>query len=72
MPGQASLECHLRRVPHYLVGGLLKSTVVYQITLNVRPLAELQAHKTEDGGAAVEHLKTHRGMPLPALLEESR
>ena len=60
-PGQASLERHLRRKPHYLVGGALKSTVAYLLMLDLRPLAELREHKPEDGSAPVEHLKTHRG-----------
>ncbi len=60
-PGQVSLERHLRREPHYLVGRVLESTVAYLLTLDLRPLTELRAHKPEDGGAPVEHLKTQRG-----------
>lgn len=61
VPGQASIERHLRREPHYLVGGLLKSTVAYLLNLDLKPLAELRAHKPEDGGVPVKHLKTHKG-----------
>ena len=44
-----------------MMSGVLKSTVAYLLTLKLRPLAELRAHKPKDGGAAVEHLKIHRG-----------
>ena len=61
VPGRMSVERHLRRHPHSLLSDVLKSTTEYLLSLDLKPLAELHAHKPAGQCAAIKHLKLFKG-----------
>ena len=61
VPGRTSVERHLRRHPHSLLSDVLKSTTEYLLGLDLKPLAELHAHKPARQCAAIKHLKLFEG-----------
>ena len=56
-PGRTSIERHLRRHPHSLLSDVLKSTTEYLHSLDLKPLAELHAHKPAAQCMAIKHPK---------------
>jgi hypothetical protein len=60
-PSRTSIEQHLQKKPHRLIGQTLKSYLEYTDSLALRPLENLRDQKPANGGLTVKHLKLWTG-----------